>query len=184
MKRLIQLIYIISLTISLISCSNQADRAPDITGYVVEKSEQNILVSSVIPEDLSGNGGVSEFYQMIWFSNAPKELNYGDKVDIWHKELHESYPARSTIEHYTICESDSPEGAKMTESEVLEQVLSQKDIQPSELYAVRSTYFNKNKQTWIITLVEIWTEEVVTIEYSETDHLQSNSSNYMNLTSS
>lgn len=171
MQQFIRLTYIVLLTASLMSCNNSIDREPDITGYVVEKSNENILVSSTTPEDLSENGGVSEFYQMIWFSNAPEDLSCGDKIDIWHNDIQESYPARSTIDHYDIYQADSPDGAMMNESEVLEQVLSQKEVQPNQLFAVRSTQFNKTNKTWLITLIEIWTEDVVTIEFSETDQI-------------
>jgi len=172
MGRLLKLIFLlIVVSTSLIACQGNLDRDPDITGYVVEQTENNILVASESAIDLSSNGGVKNFYQMVWFSNPPKELGYGDKVEVWFDEIEESYPNRSTIVDYNILETDSPEGATLNETEVLNQVLSQHKTRPSELFAIHKTHYNNLNNTWKITLIEIWTQKVITIEYPEADQI-------------
>ncbi|GAA4060466.1 hypothetical protein [Amphibacillus indicireducens] len=71
MRHLQKLIFLLFVSISLIGCQDNLDRDPDITGYVVEQTENNILVASESAIDLSSNGGVRNFYQMVWFSNPP-----------------------------------------------------------------------------------------------------------------
>lgn len=171
MSRLIKITILLIISVSLFGCQRNLDRAPDITGYVVEQTENNILVASEASMDLSGNGGVSNYYQMIWFSDPPKELCYGDKVEVWFDEVKDSYPSRSTMIDYNILDTDSPEGATLSETEVLNHVLSQNKSRPNELFAVHKTRYNKRNHTWFITLIEIWTQDIVTIEFSETDQL-------------
>ncbi|HHU20327.1 MAG TPA: DUF3221 domain-containing protein [Bacilli bacterium] len=171
MRHLQKLIFLLIVSISLIGCQDNLDRDPDITGYVVEQTENNILVASESAIDLSSNGGVRNFYQMVWFSNPPNELSYGDKVEVWFDEIEESYPNRSTIVDYNILEVDSPEGATLNETEVLNQVLSQHKTRPNELFAVHKTHYNNWNNTWMITLIEIWTQEKVTIEHPEADQI-------------
>lgn len=170
MRRLFQLLFILSIMIALAGCFNLVNRDQKITGYVVEKSNNNILVVSETSEDLSENGGVPEFYEMIWFSNVADEINLGDKIDIWYNSVDQSYPAKSTIKRFNIHKSNQPDGALLTESEVLKQVLTNLAIQPNQLFAIQSVQFNKVSQIWLIHFMEIWTEETLTIEYSETDH--------------
>jgi len=169
MQRLILLFFVLLIVTSLVGCFNPIDKEPDITGYVVEKSNDNILVVSETSEDLRENGGVAEFYEMIWFSNSSNEINLGDKVDIWYNSVNQSYPAKATIKTFNIHEPDQPDDALLTESEVLEQVLSNLDIQPDQLFAIQSIQFNKSKQIWLINLMEIWTEEILTIKFPETN---------------
>ncbi|WP_041450091.1 DUF3221 domain-containing protein [Amphibacillus xylanus] len=167
LRRIIYSTFILLLVVSLFGCQRGLDRDPDLTGYVVEIAENNILIASETPVDLSKNGGVSNYYDMVWFSNPPHDLSYGDKVNIWYDEIQDSYPSRSTIVEYTIIEDISPNGAKFSESEVLNKVLSQLNSKPSELFAVHETRYNSQNKTWQISLMEIWTQEILTIEYSE-----------------
>ena len=171
MSRLIKITILLIISVSLFGCQRNLDRAPDITGYVVEQTENNILVASEASTDLSGNGGVSNYYQMIWFSDPPKELCYGDKVEVWFDEIKESYPSQSTMIDYNILDTDSPEGATLSETEVLNLVLSQNKSRPNELFAVHKTHYNTFKNTWKITLIEIWTQDIITIEYPEADQI-------------
>lgn len=171
MSRLIKITIILIISMTLFGCQRSLDRDPDIIGYVVEQVENNILVASETATDLSGKGGVPYYYQMIWFSNPPKELSYGDKVEIWFDEVKDSYPNRSTIIDYNILDTDSPNGATLSETEVLNLVLSEHKTQPNELFAIHKTYYNKFKKTWKITLIEIWTQEIITIEYPEADQI-------------
>ena len=171
MHQLVKTLLIFGLFLSLVACQQSIDREPDLTGYVVEKMNDSILIANEESIDLSANGGVSNYYQMIWFSNPPKELSYGDKVHIWYDEVEESYPSRSIIVDYCLIDSDTHEGAALTESEVLNQVLAEYESKPSELFAVHTTDFNPRTKTWLISLIEIWTQDIVTIEVSEQEQL-------------
>ncbi|SEO64202.1 Protein of unknown function [Amphibacillus marinus] len=148
----------------LIGCRKDTIREPDLTGYVIEATESCILVASSKAKDLSEDGGVSEFYEMIWFNNPPSEINSGDKIDVWYDQVNQSYPAVSKLEEFNIHQEHRPEGASLSQAEALTTVLSELDFHPNERYAIRSILFDKNKLIWNVNLFEVWSEKIISIE--------------------
>lgn len=167
MRRFTEIFLIIFLSLIFVGCQNSLSRDPDITGYIIDKTNNTILVASETPKDLSENGGVTEFYDMIWFSNPPSTITLGDKIDIWYDAIDQSYPGRSKIEAYNIHKSEQPEGALCTESEVLEHVLSNFVIEPNQFIVIESLTFNEAENFWSVDLREILTQQVFTVVYFE-----------------
>ncbi|MBM7542080.1 DUF3221 domain-containing protein [Amphibacillus cookii] len=169
-----KLLFILLITLtSLLSCTYLSDNAtgtkdePGITGYVVDQSDNRILVASDQAQDLSESGGVSEYYEMIWFLNAPTDIQCGDKVDIWYDTIDDSYPAKSTLQDYHIHDQEPPEEAHLTSADALKEALSKQSNHPSQIFAVRDIIFNKDHLQWTVYLFEIWSGEVVAIEVEE-----------------
>ncbi|WP_017473778.1 DUF3221 domain-containing protein [Amphibacillus jilinensis] len=169
-----KLLFILLITLaSLLSCTYLSDNTtgtkeePGITGYVVDQSDDRILVASDQVQDLSKTGGVSEYYEMIWFLNAPTDIQCGDKVDIWYDTTDDSYPANSTLQDYHIHDQESPKGARLTPADALKEALSKQSSHPSQIFAVRDVIFNQAQLQWTIYLFEVWSGEVIAIEVTE-----------------
>ncbi|MCZ0702806.1 hypothetical protein J2T56_002583 [Natronobacillus azotifigens] len=150
----------------LFGCSFR-DSEPGITGYVTDITDTRMLVTSSEAQDLSDNGGVNEFYQMIWFSNAPDTVELGDKVSVWYDSLQESYPAQSSVKKYEIIDATAPSGATYSKTDALKKALDQQSNHPSQDFAVRSIDFIEHTATWLVELKDIWSEEVFSHEIQE-----------------
>lgn len=154
-KLALGLIILVPLFIGCVNRNNE----PGITGYVMDKEGDRMLVASYEAQDLSDDGGVSQFYQLIWFSNAPETIEIGDKVSIWYNDLNESYPAQSSVKDYKIIESTKPNDANLTEIQALKRALAKQKNHPSQVFAVQSITFDQDEANWLIELYEVWSEK-------------------------
>lgn len=63
------IVYLTVLLFILVGCSNENGndygREPGITGYVMDKEGQEILVVSTEAKDYGENGGIEEFYDAV-----------------------------------------------------------------------------------------------------------------------
>lgn len=125
---------------------------PGIMGYVVDKENGRILVVSSEAQDFSSNGGVSEFYEAIWFSNAPDDINIGDKVSVWFNIVLESYPGQSEIQDIKVIPGEKPEGANLNESEALYRALTSTEMDFTFFPVVKSIEYNNASKEWTIQL--------------------------------
>ncbi|WP_067840921.1 DUF3221 domain-containing protein [Amphibacillus sediminis] len=170
MRKCLFFIVLMFISISLSGCFS-SEQPNVLTGYVVAQAPDRILVASIEAQDLSDNGGVSEFYDMIWFYDPPADLKQGDKIDAWYNHKGDTYPGKSVLVDHQIHELTPPEGALLTEAEALNYALLKQDNHPSKNYAVRSILFNQNQGKWEIKLFEIWSTEVVEIELIEQEYI-------------
>lgn len=125
---------------------------PNITGYVVDNSDESVLIVSNQPDDYSSTGGIEEFYDAVIASNAPDNVEVGDYVEAWYDGgIDQSYPAQATIGTLSILPNEQPEGADLTESEALKKALSQYSSEDHPL-VVNSISYNDDQNTWSIVL--------------------------------
>jgi hypothetical protein len=175
MKRFFYFVIVLSLSLSLFGCStNNIDdeqKAPSaeagITGYVMKKDNGRILVISQVAKDFSSTGGVEEFYDAIWFSNAPKDIQVGDKVKVWYDLVLESYPGQSEVKYLEVITVQNPIGANFTEAEALSIALKNKQINNDELIVVKSIKYDKQSDSWNIELKEIWNDKTYNLKVED-----------------
>ncbi|MDA3130864.1 YobA family protein [Aliibacillus thermotolerans] len=130
-----------------------------MTGYVMEKEDNRILVVDSEAQDFNETGGSDEFYNAIWFSNVPEEVELGDKVRVWFDITLESYPGQSEANNIEIIPSETPEGASLTESEALQRALVTHETEG--VFAVTVIEFDQESSTWHIELKNTMNENVV-----------------------
>lgn len=140
---------------------------PGMIGYVMQKEGEGILVVDPKAQDFSSTGGVREFYNAIWFSKAPKEINLGHHVKVWFDVVLESYPGQSEVKYIKIIEEIPPQGADLTPAQALNKVLSSEDI--NELFTVHDINFDQEKGEWTIQLKDIWNEDGNILEFQIQD---------------
>jgi hypothetical protein len=172
-KRFFVLILVGLLTIFLLGCvqkynkenNNSLKDEPGIIGYIMSKKDGRILV---VNPDASGSDD-GEYYEAIWFSNAPEDIGVGEKVKVWYSILQESYPAQSEVEHLEVIPSQKPEGANLTEAEALSKALLSLENKPDVLLTVRSIEYDQDFNIWNIQLKDVYGGELVTITVDDSD---------------
>lgn len=144
MKKLLLILFLSNLW--LIGCTTHKE--PGIEGYVVKKGDGRILVVASAPKDFSSTGGLAEFYNAIWFSNAPGKVKVGDKVQVWFDVVAESYPGQSEAEKVEILPEKKPKNADLTEAEAIRKALAPERISQYEVPAIKSVNYNEAADIW------------------------------------
>ncbi len=157
MKKIIISVFILALSVFPSGCSTgDVQQPPDgtagIEGYVTAVEGGRILVVSSEAQDFSSTGGVDEFYNAIWFSNAPDSIKAGDFVKVWFDAVAESYPGQSEAIHVEVVQGQKPEGASLSQSEALNKALR---IHDQGVYAVLSISYNQETDKWNIRLKDV-----------------------------
>ncbi|HYE66998.1 MAG TPA: YobA family protein [Anaerovoracaceae bacterium] len=142
------------------------DKEPGMTGYVMGKENERILVVDPVSQDFSSTGGVNEFYDAIWFSNIPEEIKEGDKVKVWFDAVADSYPGQSEAIRIEVLPAPRPDGADLDESAAINKALHSGEITTSWPTVLKSIEYYKETDTW-----EIGIRETIE-EPAKTFHLQ------------
>lgn len=151
------------LMMVIASCSNE-DEEPTIIGYVIDKLDNQMLVVSKDPQDFSDDGGIAEYYDAISLSEVPVEVNVGELVKVWVEgPIAESYPMQAKAGKVEIVNIANPDGADMTQSEVIQQAIEEVD----RTVAIRNIKFDKEADIWKLELREIIDESVFEVEISD-----------------
>lgn len=164
MKKRSIFILILLISIGLIGCSSvtakepviadppENSQTPGIEGYVLGKKGRSILVVSSVSKDFSGTGGVKEFYDAIWFSNAPKNVSIGQKAQVWYSFVQESYPGQSKADKVTVLPDIRPKGARLTEAEAIAKALSEQTGPKVGVPVIKRSDYDPTSKVWMITI--------------------------------
>lgn len=150
-----------------------ASVAPGIVGYVTDKENGRILVINPDPQDFSANGGVKEYYEAIWFSNASEDIDVGEKVRVWFGAVRESYPAQSDIERIEVVPGQKPEGANLTEPEAVYKALMSQEKHNGLFLVVTSVKYQQASHEWEVQLKEAQGEGIYNIKVEDEKTSQS-----------
>lgn len=160
-KKYIYLIYLV-LVIGLMACGSEAD----IIGYVLDKNDDSIFVVSKEAKDFSADDGIAEYYDAIWLSKAPADIEIGDLVQVWYDgPVQESYPLGGKVGKLEVVPPTTYDGAKLSEAEAINQAIQQQ--KPTEHIAVRSVTFDMELKMWKIDFKEIPDGDVYQVEFEE-----------------
>lgn len=159
------MVFLLLLVLLLSSCKGD----PGMTGYVMNRENSRILVVDAIPQDFSSTGGIDEFYNAIWFADAPNEIKLGDKVKVWFDIVAESYPGQSEVMHIEVVNAQKPSGSDLSESEVLQKVLTSEENNIKQLTAVSSIEYDINSDQWKVVLKNIWDDSGELLEFQIED---------------
>ncbi|MGM1049354.1 MAG: YobA family protein [Bacillota bacterium] len=172
MNKLIITVIMLLFSLSLIGYNPDTTAIePGIEGYVVGKADDQILVVSSVPKDYSSTGGVKEFYNAIWFSNAPKDISIGQKVQVWYDMVLESYPGKSKAKQVSVVPSSQPEHANLTEPEVIRKVLTSQGIGNAEVPVIKAVHYVAEKDIWIVHIKQGKAELNVQVMNTPTTYL-------------
>lgn len=172
MNKVFFALLILIVAVSTMGCnltSKEPPRSdePGIIGYVMNKESDSILVINPEAQDFSSSGGVSEYYDAIWFTNAPQDIEVGEKVKVWFDNVMDSYPAQSEVIHLEVIPSQTPNGANLTESEALKKALTSELSNMESLIVVKNINYANKSDSWDIKLKEIWGDEVYDVQIDD-----------------
>lgn len=152
------------------------DSKPGIEGYVTKKEDGRILVVDPESQDFSSTGGADEFYNAIWFSDAPKEIEVGEKVQVWFEAVDTSYPGQSKAVRVSVIPTEIPDDTDLTEPEVIRSALASKELEPGKITVVRAVGYDKTSDVWHVQLIQEGKEWNLQFHDAKTDptHPQEN----------
>jgi len=170
MRNLILYLIVLMLFI-LVGCSNDSGNnyvgEPGITGYVMDKEGKEILVVSTEAKDYSKNGGNKEFYDAVWASKSPNNVEEGEQVKIWFENgVATSYPGQASVGKLEVMPSSIPEGVTISDTEALNKVLSKNKFE-NEILTVQSISYDDDKDEWSIVLKNTDSYEKHTIKVED-----------------
>lgn len=123
---------------------------PGIIGYVVKKEGRQILVVNPVPQDFSSTGGVKEFYDAIWFSHSPRNVQIGQKVKVWFDFVATSYPGQSSAKRVLVLPSPKPDGANLSQAEAIRYALKTEGINNKSVPVIKTVNYNEQIDVWNI----------------------------------
>jgi hypothetical protein len=150
MKKWLLPILVLMGGILLFGCASNTSLSakPGMEGYVVNVSNDRFLVVSSQPETFSSTGGLSEFYNAISFSNAPKDIQVGYKVQVWFGAVAESFPGQSRALKTVILPSPKPEGASLAEADAIRKALE--TVASKELPIIKAAEYDARSDLWSV----------------------------------
>lgn len=130
------------------------DKYSKAGSYVIELSKNRMLAVASVPEDFEKTGGISDLFSAIYFQfpEASKKLKVGQRVIVEASgPIMESYPGKGTALYVEVLPEYKPEGAELSESQVIGKALKTIKAQQG-VVAVRDLSFNQDTDEWSIRL--------------------------------
>jgi hypothetical protein len=121
--------------------------------YVMNKKDNSILLVSTTRQDFSATGGVNEFYDAIWLSNVPGNIDIGQKVQFEvDGVVLQSYPGQAQAKNVSVLTVPKPEKAKLTTEEALKRALLSDQVEENGVMVLKSIRFNVQSAEWQINI--------------------------------
>lgn len=134
----------------------------EITGYVLDIKDGNILVVDPKLAEIANDGGrTKDFHRAIWLSNTKEKVSIGQKVKVSYGDTLVSYPAKSEALSMEIVESNKPKGAVLSEQQVISKAIGVSPFTEGVTIIKKVTY-NKSFKNWSVLLKNA--EKEITIE--------------------
>lgn len=140
-------------------------------GYVLKSENNRILVVSSTAQDFSANGGQKNFYEAIWYSDAPSHIEAGMKVAVWSEgALLESFPAQGTAEYVRQIVNPDFEQAKLTEQEAVRQALSSLNTENENeplFNAIKAVEYDAAAAQWTVYVLNDTRDQVIPVTVAD-----------------
>ncbi|SDJ09221.1 DUF3221 domain-containing protein [Salimicrobium halophilum] len=124
---------------------------PDYEGYVIDKEDGRILVVSSEAEGWNNNDD-QKHYDALWASGVPKDIEIGEKVEVWADTVAESYPGQANPNKINVLPADKPEAADLTDAEAIKKALTEVENE-NGMPVVKSSEFQEADDVWIVEIV-------------------------------
>ncbi|GFN34095.1 hypothetical protein PCURB6_43550 [Paenibacillus curdlanolyticus] len=125
-----------------------------------------MLVVSPESRDYSANGGMSHFYEAIWFTNMPPGIELGHKVEVWAEGggVLESYPAQGRADRAEVLDQAKPKGAVMSESEAIRKVITSYEMNGISDPVITGAKYDPSAARWTVSLARNGKDKIISVE--------------------
>jgi hypothetical protein len=149
MKKGLTLAFLLLLLFIISGC--HSDVGPGIDGYIVSKEKDRILVVSSASRNNGSGGGGDEYHDAIWFSDAPEEVQIGQKVQIWYNFVLDSYPGQSLASKVMVLPSNKRNGSDLTDTLAIAKALNMQKT--NDVPIIKRVDFDIDTDSWRITIL-------------------------------
>ncbi|QQK79009.1 hypothetical protein HUG20_03235 [Salicibibacter cibi] len=151
---------LLSLSLGVISaCGDQEEEqeqkqgesnaASEITGYVVDENDDEVLVVDTEPSSTAGDG---EHYDAMWLAHFSEDVELGEKVNAGYGDAIEPYPGEtSDVVYIEVLEEERPEEANLTKTEALREILPVEEL---DVPAIKTLEFDDESNQWTIEMAD------------------------------
>jgi hypothetical protein len=177
-------VLLISLSLILGACGNEPDtqalesKSTEVhnsgfNGYVVKKDKDRILVVNSTERDFSANGGASHYYEAIWFSNSPFNIEVGQHVEVRaNGAIEESYPAQGQAESVSVITGLEPKGVLLSEAEAVREALTSPEVASYNVPVIKEVKFDETLAQWIVSVTKSGEEIALEIRVMDNQDTQ------------
>lgn len=159
MKKIIGMTLFIIVSITCLSLYIYVRQTPaDLTGYIIKKTPDRLLIQSEKPKDMRPSGGRERYYELIWVGTNSTSLELGDYVDVWYHSISQHYPHIASVKKITPVSQQSIKESRLSKKKVIRKVYSDLAMHPSELFVIDQISYIKNKEEWQIDLLDVFSE--------------------------
>ncbi|WP_187274056.1 DUF3221 domain-containing protein [Paenibacillus sp. N3.4] len=121
----------------------------EFVGYITKLENQRALVVSPISKEI--NQTRKEFYDAVWVSNMPSDIEVGQYVHVWFiGAIATSYPAQGKASKVTISNIHKPEAAALSQDEVIRKALINKKISSIDILVIKEVIYDEKSAVWTI----------------------------------
>ncbi|NOU72971.1 DUF3221 domain-containing protein [Paenibacillus sp. LMG 31458] len=155
------LLFILIASLFLNACTNKVEpkqsplvgtnksSSAELVGYITKLENQRALVVSPMSREI--NQTRKEFYEAIWVSNMPQDVEVGQYVNVWFEgTIATSYPAQGKASKVTITKIQKPEKAILSQDEVIRKALLNKDISSINIFVINEVVYDEKSAVWTV----------------------------------
>jgi hypothetical protein len=137
-------------------------------GYVVKKDKDRILVVNSTERDFSANGGASHYYEAIWFSNSPFNIEVGQHVEVQTDgAIAQSYPGQGQAESVSVITGLKPKGVLLSEAEAVRKALTSPEAADYNVPVIKEVKFDEALAEWIVAVTRSGDEKALEIRVKD-----------------
>lgn len=121
--------------------------------YIMQIAEGEMLVVDTMPQDLSANGGVDDYYEAVHYTypGATDDLKVGQRVKVEGTGfIAMTYPGQGGAKYVEVLPEYKPENAKLSESEVVVKVIDRAKKKADGIVIIRFIQFDEQAANWKI----------------------------------
>jgi hypothetical protein len=139
--------------------------------YVMDKKDNKILVVSTERQNFSATGGMDEYYDAVWLSDAPEEIEIGQQVQFEIDGMMlQSYPGQARAKTVLATAIQDPEASELSVEEALRRALISGEVEGNKVLVVLSIRHFENSDSWEIDLKNTMNGGEYTIKVGSEDN--------------
>ncbi len=140
---------------------------PDLTGYVIQKTPNRLLIQSEKPKNMRPYGGRERYYELIWVNMNETHYDIGDYVDVWYHSISQHYPRVANTKKISRSIRASREDTYFTRKQVIQKVYQDNRPHPAELFVIDRLEYDNKKAVWHVDLYDVFSERCQSFTFDD-----------------